>query len=71
MGCMVARIGIALYWLIAAGAAVVALGAVYIFFREGFIFFFREGFIFALPIMGAAAAIWLVGRAIRFALARQ
>ena len=63
MGCMVARIGIALYWLIAAGAAVVALGAVYIFFREGFIF--------ALPIMGAAAAIWLVGRAIRFALARQ
>jgi hypothetical protein len=59
---MVARLGIALYWLIAAVAAVVALGAAYVFFREGFIY--------SLPV-AAAAAVWLVGRAILFALARR
>ena len=59
---MAARIGIVLYWLIAAVAAVIALGAVYVYFREGLIF--------ALPV-AAAAAVWLVARAIRFVLARQ
>ena len=63
MGRMVARIGNALYWLVAAVAIVIALGAVYIYFREGLIF--------ALPVIGAAGAVWLVGRAIRFALARR
>ena len=62
---MAARIGIVLYWLIAAVAAVIALGAVYVYFREGLIF--------ALPVAAAAAAaaVWLVARAIRFVLARQ
>ena len=60
---MVARLGNTLYWLIAAAAAVIALGAAYVFFREGFIY--------ALPVAAAAAAVWLVGRAIRFALARR
>ncbi len=60
---MVARLGITLYWLIAAVAAVVALGAAYVFFREGFIY--------SLPVAAAAAVVWLVGRAILFALARR
>ena len=59
---MAARIGIVLYWLIAAVAAVIALGTVYVYLREGLIF--------ALPV-AAAAAVWLVARAIRFVLARQ